>query len=142
MACLLRWLKKTSFSGMVGSVTCLTGWVDSSRLSVVFIVVIMVVLVCVGVTNCGCTVVISGTVFVTAAYFFCFFTFLYFTGTLQWWHFSLGSSEFLVALWLTVFSCSSSGASKAFSSNSRSMCATIFQVWWEYGMNTNCTMIA
>ena len=44
---------------------------------------------------------------------------------LQWWHVGLRVSAFLFAvLWLTVFICSSSGASKSFSSNSLYRCVT------------------
>ena len=68
---------------------------------------------------------------------------------LQWWHVGLGLSTLVFVICeCTLFICSSSGASKTFSSNSRSRCVIIcsyvsfpilaffciFQVWRHFGV--------
>ena len=88
-----------------------------------------VVFVGFGVRVCGCKNFNSRTVSCVRGWLFAFdrlqYWFLFFAGLLHCWHVGLGFSEFLVAYWCTQFTCSSSGASKVFSSNSPSKCMTV-----------------
>ena len=116
--------------------TCLTGWVNSfwrhlGSVTVLMALVVNCVDVAVWVRVIDVTVFVYGFFWVSSVCSRYFFNkrhwFLWCPSFLHWWHVGLGLSALVfVGCWLTVFICSSSGASKSFSSNSISRCVTIW----------------
>ena len=123
--------------GVVRFATCLAGWINSFWLPLsyvtVFVVVVVIVIivdVAVWVSVIGVSVFVSRIILNNFSLFSLFFQQVtlisimpwFFTVVARW----LGLSALtFVSCWLTVFICSSSGASKQFSSSSLSKCVTI-----------------
>ena len=115
-----------SLCGVVRFATCLTVRLDSLHFSVFFVVFIVVSVIGVEVSNRGCTVVVFRVFFVAAT---CLFLVIHQRALVFVisWFITAGFcfSEFFVAYWFIVFTCSSSEASEPSTCNFRFKCVTI-----------------
>ena len=125
----------TSLCGVIRFATCLTErmnsfWLRFSSVTVFEVVVVIIIGVVVWDIVIGVTVFVSRTILIIFSFFSVFFQQATLISLMpyfpQWWLVGLDLSALeFVRCWLTVFICSSSGASKPFSSNSLSRCVTI-----------------
>ena len=105
---------------MVCLATCVTWLINSFWLSLVSVTVFVVVVM---IVNVAVRLFVTRSISIISSLFSLFFQQSILVsvccGFLQWWHVGLCLSAFAFSvLWLTVFICSSLGASKPFSSNS------------------------